>query len=282
MISARFTFSSTNDGDAFRLLVINPNFPPNPLILPRNFLAAGAPIPALEQRLSQMHFPGGAAKRYVPFVKTKDGARYLYEDWPPEEKPPADAELDFASVKNRLASRQATWKKEEIVLKQKLRQWPKDLFATPLGNYLASTNTHLAAFANFADDHYSARRFIEYLDALKKDPAAVSGWPVFRRDAEADDRATEFERLYNRLTDGHPEIVGALTVDNTNYFYATWTNLTAREAVRQEAESAAAELQKLQDRINSVPDGLDGTAYVGLFIVESQEAHPPVEMIRFQ
>jgi hypothetical protein len=286
-ISARFTFFSTNDGDPFRLLVINANDPPAPLIVARGFVQAGSLHPALAQRLSQIHPLGGETWRLRPFVKTKDSAssRYLYEDWPPDETPPAEAELDFAEAKKRLIFQQGPLKKSAASLEQKLAKWPKAGFDLPLGEALRSTNKQLISFADFAGSDCSATRFIEYLGQLKKDRAqaiGLRGWPNFGDDTEPADLAEKFQRLFTLLTDKIPASARDLTVDNTNYFYAMWTNLTNMDAVSQKAGRVAEELKKLQYRLDSVPAGLDGTAYVGLFIVERQEVHPRVEMIRFQ
>ena len=292
-ISARFTFTSTNDGDPFRLLVINPNDPPAPLIMARGFVQAardtvvGSLHPALAQRLSQIHSVGGETWRLRPFVKTKDRrvARYLYEDWPADQTPPAEAELDFAEVKKRMTFQLGSLRTTVASLKQKLAKWPKSGFDLPLGEALESTNKRLISFAAFAGADYSATRFLEYLGRLKKDREQASGlrgWPNFGDDTEPEYLAEKFQRLYTLLTDKIPASTRDLTIDNTNYFYATWRNLRKMDAARQEAGRAADELQKAQVRLDSVPAGLDGTAYVGLFIVGRQEVHPRVEMVRFQ
>jgi hypothetical protein len=286
-VSARFTFASTNDGDPFRLLVINPNDSPAPMILARGFVQGGSLNPALVQRLDQIHPLGGETWRLQPFVKTKDGtpSRYLYEGWPPDQSPPAEEELDFAGVKKRLTSQRGSLRINSASLEQKLVKWPKTGFDLALGEALESTNKHLLSFADFAGTDYSAARFIEYLGQLRIDRAQAPGlhpWPGFADDAEPAELADKFERLYTLVTEKYPASTRDLTIDNTNYFYATWRNLKNIDAARQEARRAAAELQGLQDRLASVPDGLDGTAYVGLFIVGRQEVRPRVEMIRFQ
>jgi hypothetical protein len=287
-ISARFTFSSTNDGDPFRLLMINPNDPPAPLIMARSFLFSGAPNSALGQRLSQIHLLGGARWQQRPFVNTKDGktARYLYDGWPPEQAPPAEAGLDFAEARKRLALQRSPLGMRALSLEQKLANWPKTGFDLPLGEALESTNKHLTSFADFAGADFSATRFIEYLGRLRTDRAKamdlLPGWPKLRDDADPEDLVEKFERLYTVLTDKNPASARDLTIDNTNYFYATWRNLRNMDAMRQEARRAAGELQELQDRLDSIPNGLDGTAYVGLFIVGREEVRPRVEMIRFQ
>jgi hypothetical protein len=292
-ISARFTFSSTNDGDPFRLLVINPNDPPAPLIMARGFVQAGGHTvagslrPALEQRLSQIHLLGGQTWRLRPFVKTKDGRfyRYLYENWPPDQTPPAEGELDFADVKKRLTFQRGSLKINAVSLEQELAKWPRTGFDLALGEILQSTNKHLISFTAFAGTDYSTTHFIMYLGELKKDRAhaiGLPGWPSLGNDSEPADLAEKFQRLYTLLTDKIPASAGDLTLDNTNYFYATWLNLRKLDAVRREATRAAADLQELQDRLDLVPAGLEGTAYVGLFIVGRREVHPRVEMIRFQ
>jgi hypothetical protein len=282
VVSARFLFSSTSDGYPFRLLIVDPASQSNPLRMPRSFLVMGAANTVLEQRLSQIHLLGGAALRYRPFVKTKDGARYLYEDWPQEELPPADAQLDFPRVKENITKRQGPLIKRAAAWKQELAKCQKVGFNRDFGAIVKSSDKHLSNFGEFAGVDFSASRFIEYLEQFKKEGARhPGGWPDFR-DADPADLPVKFERLYDALTNKFPERAQDLAIDNTNYFYATWTNLTSIDALRHEAERVEDELNRLRERLASVPDGVDGTAYVGLFIVEAQEARPRLEMIRFQ
>jgi hypothetical protein len=282
LVSARFSFSSTSDGYPFRLLIVDPAAQPTPLRMARSFLVMGAANSALEQRLSQIHLLGGATLRYRPFVKTKDHARYLYEDWPQEELPPPDAQLDFPRVKESITKRQDRLVKRAAAWKRELDNPQKVGFDRDFGGVLKSSDQHLATFAEFAGTDFSASRFIEYLEQFKKEGARhLGGWPNFRN-ADPADLPVKFERLYDVLTNKFPDRAQDLAIDNTNYFYATWTNLTSIDTVRQEAGRAEDELNRVGERLASVPDGVDGTAYVGLFIVEPQDAQARVEMIRFQ
>jgi hypothetical protein len=279
-LSVRLSFSSPSDGDPFRLLVINPDNPPPPLILARSFMRADGLDPALEKRLVDIHFLGGETWRFRPFISTKGGNRatkYLYEDWPREEIPPPERELDFAGVKNRLLARDAVLMTNADYLQQKLAQWPQHVFEYPLGGRLKVTNAELHNLMDFAGNDLSARRFIQYLDRLRKERGKeFKKWPKINDDADPAILPRDFQRIYDALTDKFPNAARDLTFDNTNYFYATWSSLRDRDAVREEADRAKDEVRVEQERINSVPDGLDGTAYVGLFIGDH------VEMIRFQ
>jgi hypothetical protein len=286
-ISARFTFLDTNDGDPFRVLAINPSNPPPPLILDRSGVQAGSLNPAVAQRLSQIHLMDGESWRLRPYLNTRDGtpSRYLYEDWPADETPAAGEELDFAGVRKRLSSKLGLLQTNATGLEQKLAKWPKAGFDLPLGEALRSTNKELASFADFARGNYSAPRFVEYVRHLRSDRAqalGLPGWPNTWDDAEPSELADEFQRLHAILTEKFPGSARDLTLDNTNYFYAMWRNLRRMGGTRQEAAQAADEARKEQARLDSVPTGLNGTAYVGLFIVGKHEADPRVEMIRFR
>jgi hypothetical protein len=292
-VSVRFLFFSTNDGDPFRVLVVNTNDPPPPLMMDRGFIQGGSVNPALAQRLGQIHPTPAERWRLEPFVKTRDGAsaRYLYQGWPAAERPAPDSELDFAGVKRRLAQLEMPLKTNAAALHQKLVQWPRTGFDLPLGDALQSTNRHLASFGDFAMHDYSAGRFLDYLNRLKKERGHaldLRGWSTFHDDTEPAILADQFEHLYELIARKFPGSARDLSIDNTNYFYATWRNLATMDIARREAARATDELRAAQDRMDSVPsgwnglNGLDGVAYVGLYIVGQEQAGLGVEMIRFQ
>jgi hypothetical protein len=282
-ISARFLFSSTNDGDAFRILAVNPNNPPAPMIMSREFLRNGGLDHTLSQRLAEIHPSDGETWRLEPFIKTGDGssAHYLYEGWPRDERPAPNDELDFAGVKRRLATLEKPLRTNAAALQHTFKEWPTTNFNLPLGQALQSKNKHLASFVDFAGGDYSPGAFFDYLNRLKKDRlrlGGLGGWPEFFNDTETAGLTEEFERLYGLLTHKFPDSARDLTVDNTNYFYATWRDLVRLDVARREARRATDEWHVVRDRLDSVPSRLDETAYVGLFIVEREEAHPRVEM----
>ena len=65
----------------------------------------------------------------------------------------------------------------------------------------------------------------------------------------------------------------------TNYFSATWQNLKEMEKSRLERQRVQGDIGKIQERMRAVPDALDKTAYVGLFMIDPPK--PGLEMIRF-
>jgi hypothetical protein len=292
-VSLRFAFSSTNDGDPFRIVAVNTNDPPSPLVMDRGFIQGGTMNPALVQRLGQVHPAGGERWRLEPFVKTKDGraTRYLYEGWPLDERPAPDSELDFAAVKRRLAQVEMPLKKNAAALRQQIVHWPRTGFDLAVGDALQSTNKHLASFGDFAMAEASAGRFLEYLNRLKKERSRALGlrdWPTFYDETETVTLADQFAHLYEMLAEKFPGSARDLSIDNTNYFYATWRNLVTMDIARREAQRADDEVRAAQERVDSVPhgwnglNGLDGVAYVGLYIIGREQAGGGVEMIRFQ
>ncbi len=286
-ISVRFLFASTNDGDAFRLMIIDPDKSLAPLVVSRHFLRGGALDTRLSQRLSEIHLTGGESWRLRPFVRTRDGqsTRYLYAGWPQEERPAPDNELDFGSVTHHLTEVEKPLREKAETLQHDYKQWPKGGFELSLGEALHSTNKHLANFENFARGDYSAGTFLDYLNRLKKDRAHLADlgdWPEFHEDADTGVLAEQFQELYALLTHKFPASVHDLTIDNTNYFYATWRDLIRMDGAKRQAQRANDEWQAARQRLESVPSELDETAYVGLFIVGPGESRPRVEMIRFQ
>ena len=277
--SVQFAFASPGDGDPFRLLIVNENKPPEPLRFSLRWLAANqAP---LAQRLSAgFVLLGGRRWQMQPFVGASGSRQtnYLYKDWPVEDLPSLGDELNFAAAKQRLAGRLPALNKKADGLARKMEQQLKQAgLDNPLGTLLGLTNANLASFATYAADP-SPADFLSYLNRLKKQ-SAIAGWPrVAEDDAEAD-LAGKFGQVYDLCIDKNPEARASLMTGGTNYFSATWQNLKEMEKSRLERQRVQGDIGKIQERMRAVPDALDKTAYVGLFMIDPPK--PGLEMIRF-
>jgi hypothetical protein len=278
--SVQFGFSSSINGDPFRLLIVNESNPPAPLHLSLPWLAANQT--QLGQSLSSnFTLLGGRRWQLQPFISTGDPRQtnYLYKDWPPEDLPPPGGELDFAAAKQRLSARLPSLNKKADALAKKLAQQTELAeLDNPLGKILGLTNESLTSLAAYAADP-SPPDFIRYLNRLKK-LTAIKGWPRVAEDDDEADLAANFQKIYVLCVDKNPDVKTQLMTGNTNYFSATWQNLKDLDKVRLENQRAQDDVAKFQARLRAVPDALDKAAYVGLFMIDPPK--PGLEMIRFE
>jgi hypothetical protein len=286
--SVHFAFADPNKGEPFRLLIVNENNSPAPLRLDLQWLrkdgasvAASLQAPLGERLFGNFMLPPERHWQLQPFIHGPGArpTRYLYQDWPPEDLPPAGDELDFATVKRHLTAELPPLNGKAAAFAQKLdQQIKKAAFDNPLGKDLGITNKNLASFASFASDPSSAD-FISYLNSLKK-RSGIKGWPRLAEDEDETERAAKFQQLYDLLIGNNPEEKPKLTVGNNNYFSDAWQNLKDIEKVRREKQRVQDEIDKIQARLSVVPEALDKVAYVGLFIIDPPK--PGLEMIRFE
>ncbi len=82
------------------------------------------------------------------------------------------------------------------------------------------------------------------------------------------------------ITNLPPLSVAQLNVGNpqTNYFIAAWKNLKADES-KEKLMLCKEAVDRLQKCLDAVPNNVDETAYVSLFLVTDQNI--PLEVIRF-
>ncbi|HZM05402.1 MAG TPA: hypothetical protein VFC44_20580, partial [Candidatus Saccharimonadales bacterium] len=284
--SIHFGFSTPENGDPFRLLIVNESNPPVPLSLPLQWLntngenlAASLQLPLGQLLSGQFILPPGCEWRLQPFIRTKsaDKAAYLYKDWPAQALPRPWHELEFATAKHLLQEQLAPLKAEpgELALKMK-QQTEQAGLDRPLGKFLGISDENLASFADFAPKP-GPEDFINYLNRLRK-KSKIKGWP--RIAEEETDMGAEFQQIYERWVEKFPEARSELVVGNASYFSVVWQKLKEIDQTRQEQQRANNEVDELQRLLSDVPSTLDKVAYVGLFIIDPPK--PSLEMIRFQ
>jgi hypothetical protein len=280
--SIHFGFSSTTNGDPFRLLIVNQNNPPPPLLLARQFvrdgrqdLRASLDGAMRDCLLTNFSLLAGRQWQLQPYIKDKPhSARYLYKDWPAWDMPAFGCELDFAHIRQRLqAQRQDLTNKLEN-LNQPLRR--------PLGQFLGATNDHLKSFLAFSSGPLTSARFLEYLGELKKsapDKSWIKQWHNLPDSDQPEEVSGNLQDLYELWSLNKPQDKLMLTATNqsvtTNYFFATWRMLNENFKSRQ---SMQAQLDSVQKRLVE----LDQVAYIGLFIIDPNQPGPGLEMIRFE
>jgi hypothetical protein len=276
--SLHFGFSSATHGDPFRLLIVNENNPPAPLHLAgklvqlnRQDLGASLDGSLRECLATNFLFLDQRQGQLQPWVRTDSGpARYLYKDWPAEDVPAFGCELDFANLCRRLGTQRENREKRLELLRQPLGR--------PLGHWLDATNwSRLDSFLAFSSDNLKPRRFLEYLDEIKKNApnkSWIKSWPSSLEGDPTDDVSSTLENLCELWSQNRPQDNPMLTVTNagrtTNFFFYAWQSLKERESVREQ-------LDKAQKRLSD----LDRVAYVGLFMVDRRQSRPGLEIIRF-
>ncbi len=276
--SIHFGFASTNDGDPFRLLIVNENNPPAPLPFARSFVQmdrqdVGASLRRAMRECLMTNFQllAGWQWQLQPFVKPRSRpAQYLYRDWPAADRPVFGCELDFAHIGQRLRAQRQDLRKSLDLKSQAL--------GVPLGEALGTTNASLESFLIFSSEELRPGRFLTYLDELKKSAPEKSWIKKWHNRVYADQPEEvygKFEELYDLWCEKEPQDRSMLTVSNgggtTNYFARAWQIL-------KETASAQEQLGKVQKRLVE----LEQVAYIELSIVDPRQLGAGLEMIRFE
>jgi hypothetical protein len=280
--SMHFGFASTNDGDPFRLLIVNEHNPPAPLSLPMQYVQ--------KDRQNFQDSLEGSLRRCLlanfrlladwqwqlqPFVRRKGHSfDYLYKDWPADERPAYGQELDFAHIEQRLRAQRESSQNRLDNLTQP--------FGRPLGKMLAETNDHLQSFRAFSPNHPTPSGFLDYLVELKKS-ASEKAWIKDWRNRTDSDQPQELsgtlQELYDLWSQKQPQDQAQLTVTNksgtTNYFFDTWRHLKDNS---KEWEATQSALESAQKRLVDLSE----IAYIGLFIIDPNQPGGGLEMIRFE
>jgi hypothetical protein len=274
--SLHFGFSSTNDGDPFRLLIVSEANPPAPLPLSKKFIQNARPNlpasmkPALRERLSDFHLLEGRQWQLQPLIGAASyPSQYLYKDWPTNDIPSPGHELDFAKTRENLQVKRVEMSRNLDTLSEPL--------GLTLGKSLGRTNADLESFRAFSHKDLTQRRFMEYLKELKNtapDDAWIKDWPNKFDAGQPDEVSDNFQKLYELWSKNRPQDKPMLTVTRaggkTNYFFQTWQDLK--------------DVELLQEQLAKVQNGLSDLdhAYVGLCIIATNKPGPELEMIRFE
>jgi hypothetical protein len=280
--SMHFGFSSTNDGDPFRLLIVNEHNPPAPLTLAAQFIQENRQSfqDSLENSmrnclLANFALLAGRQWQLEPFIRpVSRPAQSLYKDWPESDRPLFGHELDFAQVGQRLHVQQQD-------LTRKLDHLNEPL-GRPLGQFLGATNDHLKSFLTFSSVHLTPGGFLEYLGALKNstsDKSWMRQWHNRPDSDQPEEVSSNLQELYELWSQKQPQDKPMLTVTNkigmTNYFIDTWRRLNENF---KELEGTQNELDRVQKRLVE----LGQVAYIELLIVDQSQPGPGLEMIRFE
>jgi GTPase-associated protein 1, N-terminal domain type 2 len=280
--SLHFGFASTNDGDPFRLLVVNEHNPPPPLSFPMQFVQKDRQgfqdsLDGSLRRclLGNYQLLGGWQWQLRPYTKPRQhSAQYLYKDWPAEDRPTFGCELDFARAGQRLQTQRQT-------LQEHLDRLGHPL-SRPLGKLLGETNDNLKDFLVYAPSRPTAGAFLKYLDELRKsapDKSWIKEWHNKPDSDQPEEVSDNLRELYDLWAQKQPQDQSFLTVTNasgtTNYFFAVWRHLNEN---LKDWESTKSQLDNVQNRLVE----LDNVAYIGLFIVDPNQAGRGLEMIRFE
>jgi hypothetical protein len=279
--SMHFGFSSTNNGDPFRLLIVNEHNPPPPLAFDTQFVHKdrqnfqdSLEVSLRRCLLANYELLAGRQWQLEPFIKRQSRpAQSLYQDWRSEERPALGCELDFAHLGQRLRAHRQD-------LKQKLDDLIQFL-GRPLGQYLGATDNNLRNFLAFVPGHLTPGGFLEYLGALKNSTPEKSWMRQWHNRPDSDQQdevADNLQELYELWSQKQPQDMAVLTVADksgtTNYFFASWRYL----------KDNCHEIEATQDRLDYAQKRLvelDQVAYVGLLIVDRNQPAPGLEMIRF-
>jgi hypothetical protein len=275
----RFRFAGSAHGEPFRLLFVNETNAPEAVRLGLRWLnESGESLgeclqPPLSTRLlGGCLLPPGGGWELAPFVHAPAGSQayYLYKDWPARERPEAGRELDFAAAKSALAAELAPLQKQAAALAQRVTELTaKAGLNYPLGDDLDVKREKMRSLAAYAGEPAPAD-FVEYLNALKKH-AGRTDWPRFY----VDDDPGELTRKLQQIHDLWPK-----PTPGTNYFAQAWETLKATAQWRQEVHRVKDSIDSLQRRAAALPESIEQTAYVGLYL--ERPARPGLEMIRFQ
>jgi hypothetical protein len=272
--SIHFGFSSTNDCDPFRLLIVNENNPPTPLRLAKAFvhydhqdLPASLDGSMRDCLFSNFTLLAGRHWQLQPFLKPKAP---FYKDWPAQDRPALGCELDFANIRKHLGAQEQDFKTKLHALSQPL--------GLPLGKWLQFTNASLESFLAFSPGDLTAGGFLAYLDKLKKsapERSWLKNWHNQFDSDQPDEVSGKLQDLYNLWNENRAQDQRMLTVTNasgpTNYFFDAWRRL-------KEAEVVQDQLGRVQKRLVE----LSQVAYIGLMIVDPKQPGTGLEMIRFE
>jgi len=135
--SLQFRFSPANNGDPFRLLIVNESHPPAPMRMSLRWLTTNAlwlQEPLRERFLGKFTWLQGQKLQLRPFIRAGRQTNYLYANWPPGDLPPDGEDLDFAGVKKRLEASAAPDAAFRLKLNRRLE------LLTNVGDYPLGTN----------------------------------------------------------------------------------------------------------------------------------------------
>ena len=126
--------------------------------------------------------------------------------------------------------------------------------------------------------------FLRYLGELQNAGTLSNGWIAsWQIPAQNDDPMTQsngFQKLYVLWKDNVPSSSSPTNhAFSTNYFYDAWQKLNKLESDRMQLNLL--QMNNVEDLLKLVPDSLDKTAYVGLFIIDPNQPRRGLEMIRF-
>ncbi|HEV7923905.1 MAG TPA: hypothetical protein VGR14_01015, partial [Verrucomicrobiae bacterium] len=280
--SMHFGFASSNDGDPFRLLVVNENNPPAPLRFGKGFvqfnhqdLRASLEASMWQCLSTNFELLAGRQWQLLPILERKSmSSPYLYKDWPTSDIPAFGCELDFAHIRLRLQAQRQDLKERLDNLNQPLGR--------PLGKFLGATNENLISFLAFSPAHPTPGRFLEYLSELKKsapDKSWIKQWHNRPDSDQPEEVSANLQELYDLWSQKQAQDQPMLTVTNrsgtTNCFFDIWRHLTDN---LKEGELMQDQLANLQKRLVD----LEHVAYIGLCIVDPRRPGTGLEMIRFE
>lgn len=273
----------------FRLLICDPKARPVPLQLSKTFLSANhtnnaeSLCPELHARLGTVKLPAAHRLQLRPFIGREP--RDLLDDLP-LDPPPAGWELNFDSVRARLAEKIAKAGKElEKINGQALGIQEAIAKANAadmeLGKKLGfdAPLTSLAAFAESRNAAPSRDIFRLYLRALLQ--AKFKDGKAKDRLLARLDQPREMPGLLKEMSQlfaqaGAPGIA-------PEYFDSRWHNLglvndlAAKLAERQQAQT---NVDNLNASLRKVPADLPGTPQIRLYVVDPN-SHRLLELIRF-
>jgi hypothetical protein len=290
--SLRFRFPADKGFAQFRLLIVNPLNPPEPLLFQANLIHTGGEKLKVHLAHQVREFLSNnlvllAPQRWQlrPFLQTKTGSPwYVYEDLNVKERPEFGDELDFAKIGRRLQAEKKELEKQRTNLKP-----PQDL---PLGLWLGSTEADLQSFLAFSKANpdtrglqgvsdfaktarpLESRRFLAYLEVLQRtapNDSWIKQWQSDFDSASTDDVPRRLENLYLLWTEkqqlADQDLRAPVKRGTTNWFFATWNFLRARESIQDDLGW----LETAQGRLSP--------AKLGLWAVDG--AGHGLEVIRF-
>jgi hypothetical protein len=297
-LSIQFHSSSPTNDEPFRLLIVNESNPPAPMRLSARWLKTNraASITGLfqeplgERLRVNLASPQGQKLQLRPFVKSGRQTNYLYENWPAADLPADGQELDFSGLTNRLKENPADAKARSQIehKRQDLTLLAGNLADYPLGKDLGLPDP-LTSFRAWTNAPPVPALFLSYLGELQNEVQKegpdntnngwISRWPPFNSDDSADLLNRNFKILAILWTNNVP-VASRNPPFPPNYFSTIWQTLNELENVRQQAHLL--EVNSFQERVRRIPASLDAVAYVGLFIVDTNQPGRGLELIRFE
>jgi hypothetical protein len=300
-LSVQFRFTSPNNGEPFRLLIVNESRPPAPRHLSLRWLrtnrttsiAASLQEPLHERLLGRFTLLKGQQFQLRPFIKVGQQTNYLYENWPGADLPADGEDLNFAEVRKHLARRQ---EQADAVARLKLAHKEQELtfeadrlLSYPFGKDLGLPDSHpLISFRIWTNAPPLPALFLSYLGDLQKEVQKegtantnsdwVALWPSFRSD-NSTNLPRDLQMLYFSWIRNVPSASNNPAFPN-NYFATNWQVLKELESIRR--QEVLLQANSAQERMKLVPDTLEAVAYVGLYIIDPMDPRHRMEIIRFE